>query len=313
MSTMSRLPALITGGSGFVGQSVVKFLVTRGWPCVVLDIRPPSDHDLARLVANGSVRFHKVDLGDPGSIAGTVAGLDGKAWLVHLASRVEASRDFSRLEEHFRIHIDPAINLMEAIGDRLAGVCFASSIETYGTPQRLPIDESHPTIPFNLYGVGKLNAEHLFRIACDRLGIPLCVLRLAHIYGPGEHYQKAMPVFIRTCLDSGSVQLQGDGGDSRDFVHTTDVSYAISLALETCQQGIFNISGGRAVSMREMLSLIQKLCNSNVEILTVPRQRPKLEYAFNLSSARAGLGYVPTVDLADGLLSEIRWIQDRRR
>jgi len=312
-ATMSKLPALVTGGSGFVGRSVVKHLVARGWPCVVLDICPPADPDLNRFVADGSVQFHAVDLAEPGTVAQVVAGLEGKAWLVHLASKVEPSRLFSGLEEHFRIHINPVVNLMEEIGGRLAGVCFASSIETYGTPQRQPLDETHPTVPFNLYGAGKLNAEHVFRISCDSLGVPLCILRLSHIYGPGEYYQKAMPVFIKACLDRGSVSLQGDGDDSRDFVHTTDVSRAIALALETGRSGIFNIAGGRTVSMRELLGLIQQLCNVSIDVVTVPRQRPKLEYAFDLAAARQGLGYVPTVDLADGLRSEIRWIQEQRR
>ena len=309
---MSRFPVVVTGGSGFLGQSVVEFLHARGWPCTILDIQPPSTPELVRLVATGAVRFQIVDLGDRKAVAAVAARLEHEFWLVHLASKVEASRDFSRLEEHFKVHIEPVINLMEGIGNRLAGVCFASSIEAYGTPRWLPLDETHPTVPFNLYGAGKLNAEHLFRLSCVKLGIPLCVLRLSHIYGPGEP-DRAIPLFIKTCLDGGTVFLQGDGDDRRDYVNIDDVSLAIALALETGSDGIFNIAGGQSIRVRELIELIQRLCDANISIVAVPRQRPKVDYAFDLDAARRSLGYVPAVGLAEGLRSEIRWIREQRR
>ena len=75
--------------------------------------------------------------------------------------------------------------------------------------------------------------------------------------------------------------------------------------------GIFNISGGRSVRMRELVGYIQELCSRRVEVIAVPRERPKLQYAFDLTAAKEGLGYEPTVNLMDGLLSEIRWLQNR--
>ena len=266
---------------------------------------------VVRLVTAKILPFFLGDAGDAKLVASVVAGLQSKLWLVHLASRVDASRQFTSLPQHFKDHIHLALNLMQVLSGHLAGVCFASSLEVYGTPLYLPIDEAHPTVPFNLYGAGKLNTEHLIRVSCERLEIPACILRLSHIYGPGEHHRKAIPVFIKACLEGSSISLQGNGDDSRDFVHTNDVSHAIALAIESSRMGIFNISGGRSVRMRELVGYIQELCSRRVEVIAVPRERPKLQYAFDLTAAKEGLGYEPTVNLMDGLLSEIRWLQNR--
>jgi nucleoside-diphosphate-sugar epimerase len=302
---------VITGASGFLGQNVAKRLIEAGHRCILLDLNEIGDQRLAQTVLEGRALFCRCDLGDRSTLLPVLDLLNGPAYLVHLASRVEATREFTGLDAHFGVHLDPIFGLMEVFGQSLEGVCFASTIETYGFPQRLPIDESHPTVPFNLYGVGKLNAEHLLRIYCERAELPQCVLRLSHIYGPGETYRKAIPVFIEHCLRNRDVTLQAGGRERRDFVHVDDIARAISLAIERKANGIYTISGGQSVAIREALEIIMEQCGANISVHDQPASRPGIDYEFDLSHARGELGYEPQVSLAEGLKSEIEWFEER--
>jgi UDP-glucose 4-epimerase len=258
----------------------------------------------------GTIRFLKVDLESLPSVEAVRSQVSGKAALVHLASKVDSSRVFSAdAVRSVHTYLEPAFHLMRTLRGKLESVCFISTLETYGFPQYLPIDESHPTMPFNFYGVGKLLAEQFLQIQCRELQVPLTVFRLSHVYGPGEKYRKAIPLFIEACLQKKPATIQGDGEDERDFIHVDDISRAIRLAVEKKADGVFNLSGGRPVSMRELLKLIQSLTGSEVEVKHEARTGGPLRYALSLEKINRRLGYEPRVSLEKGLETEIRWLE----
>jgi UDP-glucose 4-epimerase len=301
---------IVTGGSGFVGQHVVRYLASKGYACLVLDQKGPEDPDLQQQIRAGTIRFSRVDLESLPSVEAIRSQVAGKAALVHLASKVDSSRVFSK-EAVGTVHdyLDPAFHLMRSLRGKLESVCFISTLETYGFPQYLPIDEFHPTNPFNFYGVGKLMAEHFLSIQCRELHVPLTVFRLSHVYGPGEKYRKAIPLFIEACLKKKTATLLGEGEDERDFIHVDDISRAIHLAIEKKPDGVFNLSGGRPVSMRELLKLIQSLTGSEVGVKHEVRTSEPLRYALSLEKINRQLGYEPKVSLEKGLEIEIRWLE----
>lgn len=307
---MRPVPVLITGGGGFIGQHASHWLADRGHPVTVLSRRAPSDPRLQDRIAQGEIALRLCELNDPAGLAAALEGL-GPHWLLHLASKVEASRRFDGLEQHFAAHLGPIFQLMESLEGRVLGACLMSSIDAYGVPASLPVTESTPSRPFNLYGTGKLNAERLFQAWAEAADFPLCVLRPSQVYGPGDLHLKAIPVFIERCLRGEPISLQGDGTETRDYVSVRDVCNAIGLAIEGRAQGLFNVSSGRSVNMLQLLELIQALCGKKAELVPVPAARPKVDYRFDLTKASAVLGYAPTVPLAEGLAETIAWAKGR--
>jgi UDP-glucose 4-epimerase len=197
----SRPLIVVTGGSGFVGQHVVRHLLSMRYHCVVLDQREPEDADLQDRIQNGQLGFVRIDLANETDLLQLPKYLNSfcehdpatgkperKIVLVHMASRVDSSRAFTGdMLPTVHVYLHPAMHLVRALEGMLESVCFISTVETYGWPQYVPMDEQHPTNPFNLYGVGKLMTEDFLRIRCSAMGIPLTVFRLSHVYGQGEN------------------------------------------------------------------------------------------------------------------------------
>lgn len=199
------------------------------------------------------------------------------------------------------------MNIAEGWAEQLLSICYISSWEVYGKPKRLPLDESHELDPFNVYGVGKLMAENYLRVFCQFLGMPLTILRLSHIYGPGEWHNKALPNFIKNCIAGRPHKLFGGGKDLRQFVHACDVAYAIHLSLGRPTGGIFNIAGWECLNIRQILDLVQAFFGTNLPVEELPADRPPLDLSFDLTHARQELDYEPQITLEDGVRGEIEW------
>jgi UDP-glucose 4-epimerase len=296
---------VVTGGCGFLGQNVAKSLIRHGFECIILDGQAPSDAQLLKDIEEGRCRYHSVDLKDRRCLEDVLATVGDEIHLVHLASRVSSVRSFVEVRENFETHIDVTLTLVDVLGTRTRSMCFASTIESYGVPRQARINEQHPTEPFNLYGVGKLIAEDVLKVEAAARGFRLSILRLSHIYGPGERYKKAIPNFIKACLTGSPVSLTGNGEDRRDYVHVDDVAQAIILCIKKCATGVFNISGGKSISTLEVLETVQRLCDVRLEVNHLPRTVPPLQYEFDISLARDVLGYRPMVSFEEGVQGEI--------
>ena len=219
------LPIVVAGGAGFLGQSVVQFLLEQGRRCVIVDRQPPYLPALQREVQAGRVGMSLGDLTEYDSVRGLSDALPDRFQLVHMATVIETTtRVIPATQKTLDWHAGISMNLARAWRDRLASICFISSFEVYGNLPSLPIVESLPKVPNNVYGVGKLFAENCLRIFCRDLGIPLNILRLTHLYGPGELHNKAIPNFIKNCLAGRPHQLCGGGRDLREPVHVRDVA-----------------------------------------------------------------------------------------
>lgn len=303
-------PVVVAGGSGFLGQNVVLYLLGKGRRCVIVDQQEPSMPSLRQAWDDNQVSFLSADLTEGESVRAITSQLPEHFQLVNMATVIEVTkRVIPETEATLACHTGIAMHLVDSWRDRLKSVCFISSFEVYGDPQKLPFVELHPKIPNNVYSVGKLMSEQYLRIFCTDAQLPLNILRLSHLYGPGEWHNKAIPNFIKNCLTQQPHRLYGGGKDVREPVHVRDVAYAILLALDREEDGIFNIAGGHSLNIREMLDAIQRLCGTELPVEELPADRPPLNVSFDLSHAAQELGFVPQISLEEGLREEIEWFR----
>lgn len=304
------MPIVVTGGAGFLGQNVVRCLAERGSQCIIVDRQPPSMPVVRSAVEAKRVDLVITDLMGRSAADVVVTKLPPRFQLVHLATLIETTTEVGlQAKMTLDYHSGISMNIAESWRERLISFCYISSWEVYGMPKRLPLDETHELDPFNIYGVGKLLAENYLRVYCASHGIPLTILRLSHIYGPGEWHNKAIPNFIKNCIAGRSHKLFGGGRDLRQPVNTRDVAYAILLSLEHPKNGIFNIAGSEALNIRQMLDLVQSLFGSDLPVEELPADRPPLDLCFDLAKAKQGLGYQPQVSMVEGVREEIEWFR----
>jgi UDP-glucose 4-epimerase len=285
----------VVGGSGFIGRHVVRRLVTNGHTVFTIDRHEPPD-PLA------GERALEVDLGEDGgpeSAAAATPEVDGLVWLAATIRQARAV-DQGALQD-LRVMVESPLRFLGALSAPPATLVYASSIQVYGRPERLPVDENHPTRPFTAYGAAKLCAEHYLRIACAGIGARLALLRLAFVYGPGQHPENVIPRFLRSLRRGETPVIHGSGNGVRDDVYVEDVARSIARALDAGAQGVFNISGGRPHTLLDVARTACRVAGS--------RQAPRhedidpdwIDRWYSIERARNELGFEPMVTLEEGL------------
>ncbi|WP_135852550.1 NAD-dependent epimerase/dehydratase family protein [Halorussus salinus] len=298
---------LITGGAGFVGSHLAEALV--------------ADNEV-RILDNlsGGTREHVpagADLveGDICDEETLTDAMDGADLVFHEAALVSVEESVANPPESNRVNAAATVALLEQARDEDARVVLASSAAVYGHPDSVPVEEGDPKEPTSPYGIDKLSLDHYARRYHDLYGLETVPLRYFNVYGPRQNpeYSAVVNVFFQQAADGGPLTVEGDGEQTRDFVHVRDVVRANLLAATTDRVGEpFNVGTGGSVTVNELAETVVEVTNSDAEITHVePRPGDIRHSEADISKAREELGYEPTVPLDEGLraLAETRGLR----
>ena len=298
---------LITGGSGFLGRNLIERLKSEGHDISCLD------RYLAPFLEEYGVRTIQGDIYEQVAVDEAVRGMDV---VVHMACTTlpKTSND----DPYFDVltNVGGSIRLLDsAVKNNIKKFVFISSGGTvYGTPKEVPIKETHPTNPECSYGITKLTIEKYLQLYMDLKGLQTCTLRLANPYGKYQRYkaiQGVIPVFCYKALKGEPIQIWGDGTVKRDFIAIEDTVRAISMAIDSpTATGVFNIGGGGAFSLNEILDCIEQIIGKKL-IREYGESRPfdvPISY-LDISKAEQILGWKPEIDVKTGIGSTIEWIK----
>jgi UDP-glucose 4-epimerase len=293
---------MVTGGCGFIGTHVVDELARRGVDVTVLDNL--SRKPVALPDAN-KVRFIESDIRDIDAVSRAMRGVEAVVHLAAVKSVPDSARDPTTT---FEVNVIGTRNVLEACAKAgVRSVVVASSCAVYGEAVYLPQDESHPTRPCSVYGWSKLLSEDVCGLYSDRLGVT--VLRLFNVYGPtsnawGEN--AVIPQLISRLRAGKPPVIYGDGRQFRDFVHVSDVTNAIVLALqhaESLGRNVFNIGTGITTTIAKLASLVAELMGAR-SVRPVMKRRRRGDIIMSqadIRKAKHELGFSPTVCLRAGI------------
>lgn len=297
---MSRI--LVTGAGGFVGAAVADLAARKGHKVTAM-VRNPSAPRVVALAGRCAVAV--ADLADGDAVRAALAQARPDI-VVH--SAWEGVGGPARAGEVQLDNIRTTVALLDAAiavgASRFIGI---GSQAEYGRHDRR-IDESAATEPFLLYGAAKLSACHLTRQRAAEAGIGFAWLRLFSPYGPGDNPNWLIPSVAAQLL-SGQAPCTSAGTQKWDYLHILDAAQGIlDAALTDSAQGIFNLSSGRAVTVRAIIERIRDLACPGLGltfggIAYGPNQIMHLEG--DCSRLTAATGWTPRIAIEDGLVTVV--------
>lgn len=281
---------LVTGGSGFIGRSVVDALLSGGARVTVADRQP---HPTAPTVVG--------ELTDPGVRDEAVtAELTGIIHLAAVTSVLGSLRDPAGVHA---ANVTATAGLLELA--RLRGVgrfVLASTNAVTGDVGTATIHEGLPLRPLTPYGATKAAAEMLLSGYAGGYGMTCTALRLTNVYGPGmAHKDSMVPRLMRAARAGTTIEIYGSGEQRRDLVHVRDVVAGLSAAWRSGHTGPLIIGSGVSISVLDLVDAVRKATGEAVPARHVPAKPGEMP-AVLVSIARAReLGYRPAVALDEGL------------
>ncbi|GAB6878853.1 SDR family oxidoreductase [Halorubrum gandharaense] len=289
----------ITGGAGFIGSHIADQLHDDATVTVYDDLSTGNTSNLpsGATLVEGDVR-------NTAHLRQTVKQAD---LVFHQAAQVSVTRSIEDPVSSHETNLDPILTILEAARGTDTRVVFSSSAAIYGEPKYTPIDEAHPKDPNSPYGLEKLSADHYCRLYHDLYGVEAVALRYFNVYGPRQQagdYSGVISIFREQALAGDPITIEGDGTQTRDFVHVDDVVQANLLAAtsEDAPGKAFNVGTGTQITIRELAEAVKDATNSDSEIVHVdPREGDIDESVADISHAREILGYDPKYDIHDGI------------
>jgi nucleoside-diphosphate-sugar epimerase len=304
---------LVTGGAGFIGSNTVDELVRRGHGVVVLDdLSSGKEDNLAEV--RSKITFMKGSITDIEVVQKAMVQAD---YVIHLAARTSVPRSVKDPVDTNRINVDGTLNVLVAARDnKVKRVVFAASSSAYGDTPTLPKSEDMQPVPISPYGVSKYVGELYAQTFGRCYGLENVCLRYFNIFGPRQDpdspYSGVLSRFSTAFLDSTPPVVFGDGEQTRDFTYVENAVQANILACEapSASGRTFNIGTGHAVSLNQVLQMLQKASGKKLETKYEPAREGDIRDSLaDIRLAKEVLDYEPTVLFEEGLERTYTWYQ----
>jgi nucleoside-diphosphate-sugar epimerase len=308
--------ALVTGAAGFIGSTLAERLLADGADVVGIDCftdyypRAIKERNLSAFRSHPRFRFVESAIRD----ADLAALLADRTHVFHLAAQAGVRKSWGRDFTVYTVNnIEATQMLLEAaMRSSLEKFVYSSSSSVYGDRVPMPMREDALPQPVSPYGVSKLAAEQLCYLYFANFGVPAVSLRYFTVYGPRQRPDMAFHKFLRAAILGEPITVYGDGEQTRDFTFVSDAVQAnIAAATSGIPGRVYNVGGGSRVSVNEVLDLIGRIAPRRPVISVDPAQKGDMRHTFAETwLARVDLGFVPKVELEDGLAAEYQWLKE---
>jgi dTDP-glucose 4,6-dehydratase len=310
---------LVTGGAGFIGSHYVRSVLAGSYPALenarvtVLD-KLTYAGDLSNIpVEHPRLTFVRGEICDGELLMGLLPGHDA---VVHFAAESHVDRSIVGPAQFIATNVVGTQTLLECC--LRAGVrrfVHVSTDEVYGSIDEGAWSEDHPLEPNSPYAASKAASDMIVRAFHKTYGLWTSTTRCSNNYGPYQHPEKLIPLFVTNLLDGQEVPLYGDGMNVREWIHVADHCRAIQAVLERGRPGeTYNIGGGTDLSNLDLTRLLLDACGADWErVRFVPdRKGHDRRYALDGSKIASELGFRPREPFMRGLADTVRWYRGNR-
>jgi UDP-glucose 4-epimerase len=302
---------LITGGAGFIGSHITDAAIDAGMKVVIVDnLFTGKKENL-----NPRAKFYLADIRHK-DIADIFA--DEKPDVVcHHAAQVSVRNSVDDPCLDAEINVVGSINVMDNCKKfGVQKIVFASSGGAiYGEQEKFPAPEDHPARPESPYGAAKLSVEHYLHIYKKVFGLKYIALRYSNVYGPRQdpHGEAGVvAIFTGKMLSNQTPLINGDGGQTRDYVYVKDVVQANILAFKSDAEGPFNVGTGIETDINRLYGLIRERTGYKGGSEHGPAKAgEQYRSVLDCASIKKGLGWKPEFSLEEGLKETVEFFRHK--
>lgn len=296
---------MVTGGAGFIGSHIVELLISEKHDVLVYD-----NFSTGRAI-NIQAFADRIEVvcGDVMNAEALDSAMGGVDYVIHHAAEVSAIKSVEDPIFANEINVAGTLNVLRSARDNgVKRFVLASSSAIYGDTGREPQSEKNLPSPLSPYGATKICGEHYCSVFNEIYGLETVRLRYFNVFGPRQNpksqYAAVIPKFVDRIVAGEELHIYGDGEQTRDFIFVKDVARANLLACmhESAPGQVFNIAGGRSISVNELAELLMKVTGTRVPVIHDAPNIGEIKYsASDTRKAKEMLGFEPKVSVEEGL------------
>jgi dTDP-glucose 4,6-dehydratase len=305
---------LVTGGAGFIGSNFIRHILRTHPEDSVVNLDKLTYagnlHNVADVADDPRYRFVHGDICDGPLVRDVLRGVDA---VVNFAAESHVDRSLLEADAFLKTDVFGVFTLLEAARELgIARFVQISTDEVYGSLATGSARESDPLRPSNPYSAAKAGADLLALAYWRTHRLPIVITRSSNNFGPYQHPEKVIPLFITNALDDQPLPLYGDGRNVRDWLYVLDNCEAIDLVLRQGVAGeIYNVGGGHELENIAVTREILRLTGKPATLVKPVTDRPGHDRRYSLDATRVRrLGWTPRHRFLDGLTATVRWYRE---
>jgi len=305
---------LITGGAGFIGSNFIRIIMQKfpDYKIVNLDKLTYAGNldNLRDIESKKNYTFVKGDICDVKLVSKLMKNTDV---VVHFAAETHVDR--SLMEAGAFITTDvfgTFVMLNEAKKNKIKKFIHISTDEVYGSIENGSFDEESPLNPSNPYSASKAGADRLAYSYYKTFKVPVCIVRSSNNFGPYQHPEKFIPLFITNSLENKKLPLYGDGLNKRDWLYVLDNCEAINHILQKGIEGeVYNVGADNEFTNIYIAKFILQKLNKPESLIEFVDDRLGHDRRYSLNCKKIGKsGWKPKYEFDDALKKTIKWYVD---
>ncbi len=305
------MKVLVTGGAGFVGSHLIERLLEQDCNVVCLDnfssgkrINLETFKDKITLIEGNILNLEDVQ-----------PALEDVEYVYHLAAQISVTQSVRDPLHDASININGFINLLNAIlkssVKRIVYVSTGGAI--YGEPPHIPASETTPEEPISPYGLSKLVGEKYLKWYNTTHGLSYAIIRPANIYGPRQDplgEAGVISIFLGRLLKQKSLEIYGDGFDTRDYVFVKDIAAICTSAMASTENDTYNAGTGDQTSLLDLVEIIGHMTRLPIKKEFKPPRRGDVKnIALDITKAKKILKWNPETSLSEGIQTTWEWFK----
>ncbi len=295
---------LVTGGAGFIGRYVVKFLLSRNYNVTIFDNFSNSNKAHISALLNNGVNLIEGDITDIHSFN----NLNNFDFVIHLAAQINVDASIADPDYTMKVNVTGTENLLKyCIKKEIDNIIVISSAAIFGEPSTLPLKEDSPVKAISPYGESKALMEQIVKQYSEKFNLNCIILRFFNVYGIGQsdEYAGVISKFLKNIDNDENLIIFGDGTQTRDFIAVEDIVLTIENAIKHIhgKKGVsFNIGSGKNVSINELADLMISISGKKLEIIHKPSKTGDIHHSVtSVDLAKNELNFFPKLSLKEGI------------